>query len=199
MESRLIKYAEYNELISDVYNKLKFSPHRNRYDVLWLSAAARKLNTNIEHLLKLNIWTKSEMKFLKKIKSVVAEKLEKKASITVSVSQVEDILELSIDALIDRDGLVQENIYSRDDYRKFYDALNLLDANERLLKIIKLKLKKGVSESDVINMTYISNSMIQSYMFLSEETNNSDYLKDSSLKIDEIWRGYHPLKQIEVI
>lgn len=199
MESQsLVKYAEYNELLGEVYSKLKFSSYRNHLDLLWLNGA-KILNDSIENLLSVDVWTKNESKLLEKLKSIISSKLKKGIIVQIGVGQVEEILELSIDSLIDRDELVQESIYEKE-YKSFKNLLYLLDANVRLLRLIRNKIKNSeLNHEDLDSMNIVSLSLTKSYLFLSGDLKDKSYLADSLKKVKETWRTYYPLEKIKVV
>ncbi len=196
----LVKYAEYNDLITDVYSKLKISPLRNRLDIFWFKNSLKIMNNSIKELISLNVWTYNEVKFLHKLKSLISSKPKNDFPVTISVKKMGELVALSIDSLIERDILVQKEVYGADNYMHFKDALYLLGSNEKLLKLIKFKLDDNqVSQNEVNSLNEIASSLMQSYLFISGKIKETLYLKDSLKKIKEIWRGYHPLEKIEVV
>lgn len=194
----LVKYAEYNELITDVYSKLKFSPYRNNLNIFWLRSSRKVLNNAIDQLLRLNIWTTNEIKLLNKLKSLT--KIKSKDVVTISVENVSEIINLSIESLIERDNLVQEEVYENKRYMRFKEALYLLGANKRLLEIIKLKIaNSSTNQKDINSLNIISHSLFQSYLFIAGKIKEKIYLEESLKDVKEIWRNYHPLEKIEVV
>ncbi len=196
----LMKYAEYNDLITGVYSKLKISSFRNNLNTFWFKNNLKILDNSINDLISLNVWTSNEMKFLNKLKSLISFKPKNDSLVTISVENMGELIELSVDSLIERDVLVQKEIYGTDNYVHFKDALYLLGANEKLLKLIKSKLADNqVSQNEVNSLNEIASSLMQSYLFISGKIKEKLYLKDSLKKIKEIWRGYHSLEEIEVV
>jgi len=48
-------------------------------------------------------------------------------------------------------------------------------------------------------MNEISCSLVKSYLFISGKIENAIYLEESLKRINDVWRQYHTLDEIEVI
>lgn len=198
MEQQILKQSiEYNSVIGDVFGKIGVSPYRNSFEILWLKKGASLLKESINKLLKIKSWTKAEKTFLKKMNEIIIPRL-KNTIITITMEETGEILTLSIEALIERDQLVQGEILEEDNLDTFKEVLFLLEANARLLKLIKYKLERSeIEDKDFFYVKDISNSLIKSYLFLSRNI-KKDSIKESMLHIKAIWRWYNPLSKIEV-
>tara|TARA_Y100000034_G_scaffold115971_1_gene153707 strand:+ start:47 stop:667 length:621 start_codon:yes stop_codon:yes gene_type:complete len=193
--------AEYNDVIDNVFGKLSFARYRNNFELFWVRGA-QILKDQIEKLLEIEGWTKSEKEFLKLIKELIIAKLEKKNLIILSLNEIKDISGLSIDVMIERDQLVQEAIMDKEIEGESFDLkeiLFLLDMDARLLKLVKDKLMNDeVDAKDISNLKNISFSLVKVYLFLADFEVTKDQLKDSMLTIKEIWREYHPISTLTV-
>lgn len=98
-------------------------------------------------------------------------------------------------AIQGRDILIKESILDNEDFKQFKEVLFLLEANARLIDLIKNKLKRAnVDKRDIINIQQISKSLIKTYFFLMSGL-TKDLLIESMTDIREIWRHYHPLSE----
>ncbi|MDH3352823.1 MAG: hypothetical protein OEL87_00040 [Nanoarchaeota archaeon] len=191
--------TEYNSLIEDVFGKLKFTQFRNNADLLWVKQGAKMLKVAVDKLLKVAEWTSNEKRFLERTNELIVSKLEKTMIVRITNKQAGEILGLSIEAMAERDILVQDEILENGRGREFRDALFLLEANVRLLRLIKNKLKeREIDEKDFSNVKDISVSLIKSYGFILGEIKNSSYLKESLMSMRGIWRSYNSLESITV-
>ena len=193
--------AEYNDVIDNVFGKLSFTSYRNHAELYWVRGA-QILKEQINKLLEIEGWTKSEKEFLELIKKSIIAKLEKKDFIVLSSGEIKDISELSIDVMIERDQLVQEAIMDKEIEGESFDlkeVLFLLDMDARLLKLIKNKLiNDDVKVEDIYNLKSVSFSLVKAYLFLGNLEVTKDQLKDSMLTIKEIWREHHPISTLTV-
>ena len=98
--------------------------------------------------------------------------------------------------MVESDLLVKRDILNEVDFREFKEALFLLEANARLLKLVKNKLMDmSVHKEDFNNMKEVANSLVKTYLFLVGEI-SKEYIVDSLKNVKCIWRYYHPLSEI---
>ena len=196
--AQLIQSAQYSNLVNDIYLKLKFSPRRNHLDVYWLKNSAKILNDSINKLLKIDIWTSNEVKLLSELQDLVNPQNKRDVIFKITFNQMNKILKISVDALIDRDELTKDDVYQSGNYKDYKLALRLLDANARLLKMIKSKWEKKLDPRDLKTINIICGSLMESYLYLSNEIKDEMYLTESLKEIKSVWREYRPLEKLQV-
>jgi len=178
---------------------MKLSPYRNNANLLWIKRGALALKKSITELLRIDGWTSSEIKFLKRIGAMVDIDVKGTVIIRITMEQANELLELSVGAMVDREQIVKDDLLMKEDAKNFKEVLFLLEANERLLKLIGKKLKNlEIDSNDLVNVRDISNSLMKSYLFLLGEIEES-YLKESLTSMREIWRHYNSIEEIVMI
>lgn len=196
----LNEITEYNGIINTVYSKLEFSSFRNNAELYWIKKGAQTLKEQIERLLKIENWTNIEKTFLNKVNELIITKLEKNNLITLTIDELKELSGLSIEAMIDRDEIVQIEIinkkfdFNMDNLKKI---LFILDANVRLLKLIKKKLiSDEIEDKDIKNIKNISLALIKSYLFLLNSGILDNQITETMSETKRIWREYHPISSL---
>ena len=198
MQQQILKQsAEYNELVEGIFSKVEFSSFRNSPHLLWMRRGAMNLKESIDNLLGKVSLTDKEKKFLVEIKEIIDSHLQSNI-IIIEKNKSKKILYLSIDAIVERDNIIKGSILDEDNYKEFKEALFLLEANSRLLELVKNKIKRmEVIKEDFFYVREVSKSLIKTYLFLSGKI-EKEFLFDSMKDIQNIWRHYHPLPEILV-
>ena len=153
MEQLVLKQAaEYNELVGDVFSKVEFSSLRNSHHLLWISKGVLSLKKTIDNLSKIDSLTLKEKSFLSEINKVLGNHL-KNCTIRIEKNKAKEILELSIEAAIERDSITMNIILDEPDYKNFKEAIFILESSYGVLELVKNKLKKmDVEKEDFLNM-----------------------------------------------
>lgn len=194
-EQILRQSAEYNDLVGDVFSKVELSPLRNNLNWLWMKKGAIVLQKSIKDLLLIKSLTKKEKLFLEEMKTIIDSGINSPI-VKMTKNKAKGILGLSMEAMIERDDLVKYDLLEEENCSKFKEALFLLEANSRLLKLVKDKLDNlSIEKQDFLNVQSIAKSLIKTYLFLIGKI-EKDFLKESISDVKAIWREYNPLSKI---
>lgn len=197
MQQQILKQsAEYNEIVGDVFSKIQFTSFRNSPHILWMQRGATNLNEVINTILEVDTLTPSEKQFLIEIQNLIRLALKKKDIVIIAKSKAKSLLIVSINSMVERDLLVKKDILNEIDFKEFKEALFLLEANARLLELVKNKLMDmSIRKEDFNNIKEVANSLVKTYLFLIGEI-SKEYIIDSLKNVKSIWRYYHPLSEI---
>ncbi len=200
LQQEILKQSvEYNGLITDVFSRVEFSSLRNNYNYFWVSRGATMLKEAVDKLVILKSLTEEEIKFLKELQSILSLSNKKDTIKKIGGNKVKELFILSLGAIQGRDIIIKENILENNDFKQFKEVLFLLEANVRLIDLIKDKLRKSnVDKRDITNIQQISKSLIKTYYFLMDGL-TKDLLIESMADIREIWRHYHPLSELLIV
>ncbi|MAH47991.1 hypothetical protein CMI37_19370 [Candidatus Pacearchaeota archaeon] len=199
MQEQILKQsAAYNEFVRDAFSKIEFSPLRNSPHWLWMKRGAISLREAIKNLLSMKSLTKKEKLFLEKMQKIITSGINGPI-VKMDKKEANGVLSLSMEAMIERDDLVKKDLLEKENFTEFREALFLLEANSRLLKLVKNKLDTlSAEKQDFLNVQGISKSLFKTYLFLLGEI-EENFLKESMLDIKAIWRDYNPLSKLMVV